>query len=75
MLLARVPRLWQRCSSRTAPGRTVAKGINVGKEWTYRSFVEGGTPAAAIWTFHDVTPDRFPDGLAAGNDHSRLPQP
>ena len=35
----------------------------MGKEWTYRSFVEGGTPAAAVWTFHNVTPERFRDGL------------
>jgi ABC-type transport system involved in multi-copper enzyme maturation permease subunit len=39
------------------------KGISVGKEWTYRSFIEGGTLASAIWTFEDVTPDQFPDGL------------
>lgn len=30
------------------------KGISVGAEWTYRSFIEGGTPAAAIWTFSGV---------------------
>lgn len=39
------------------------KGISVGKEWSYRSFIEGGTLAAASWTFEDVTPDQFPDGL------------
>lgn len=39
------------------------KGISVGKEWTYRSFIEGGTLAAASWTFEDITPDQFPDGL------------
>ena len=27
-------------------------GINVGKEWTYRNYLDGGTPMAAIWTFH-----------------------
>lgn len=36
-------------------GVDVAKGVSVGSEWTYRSFVEGGTPAAAIWTFSNVT--------------------
>lgn len=30
------------------------KGISVGAEWTYRSFIEGGTPAAAIWTFDGI---------------------
>lgn len=39
------------------------KGINVGKEWSYRSFIEGGTLATASWTFDDVTPDQFPQGL------------
>ena len=38
-------------------------GINVGNEWKYRSFIEGGTLAAAIWTFDGLTPERFPDGL------------
>jgi ABC-type transport system involved in multi-copper enzyme maturation permease subunit len=30
------------------------KGISVGAEWTYRSFIEGGTPAAAVWTFSGI---------------------
>ena len=33
-------------------GVDAPKGISVGSEWTYRSFIEGGTPAAAIWTFN-----------------------
>jgi hypothetical protein len=32
----------------------VAKGISVGSEWTYRSFVEGGSPMSAIWTFSGI---------------------
>jgi hypothetical protein len=44
------------------------KGINVGNEWNYRGYIEGGSPgtqtkAAAIWTFSGVTPEKFPDGL------------
>src|SRR4051794_23064844 len=35
-------------------GIEVAKGISVGSEWTYRSFVEGGTPMSAIWTFSGI---------------------
>ena len=35
-------------------GVEVAKGISVGSEWTYRSFIEGGTPMAAIWTFSGI---------------------
>jgi ABC-type transport system involved in multi-copper enzyme maturation permease subunit len=38
------------------------EGINIGKEWTYRKYLDGGTPMAAIWTFTDITPERFPDG-------------
>lgn len=36
-------------------GVDVAKGVSVGSEWTYRSFIEGGTPAAGIWTFSNIT--------------------
>lgn len=41
-------------------GRPTDKGINVGNEWTYRSYIEGGSLAAAIWTFNGITADRFP---------------
>ncbi|MFM9025905.1 MAG: hypothetical protein ACKON7_11310 [Planctomycetaceae bacterium] len=44
-------------------GRPSAKGISVGAEWAYRQYIEGGTAAAAIWTFADVTAAEFPDGL------------
>ncbi len=44
-------------------GRPSAKGISVGAEWSYRQFIEGGTAAAAIWTFEGVTPDEFAQGL------------
>ncbi len=62
MLLARVPAYGElRFKDRTGQGTT--RGISVGKESKYRSFIEGGTLAAAIWKFNDVTPERFPDGL------------
>jgi hypothetical protein len=35
-------------------GVAAGKGISVGAEWTYRSFIEGGTPAAAVWTFSGI---------------------
>ncbi len=38
------------------------QGINIGKEWTYRKYLDGGTPMAAIWTFQGITPERFPNG-------------
>lgn len=49
-------------------GHKTDRGVNVGDEWQYRSFIEGGTEAAAVWTFEGVTPeayprDKFPDGL------------
>ena len=36
------------------------KGVNVGNEWTYRSYIEGGGLMSAIWTFDDVTSGNFP---------------
>lgn len=35
-------------------GVQVAKGISVGNEWAYRSFIQGATQASAIWTFTGV---------------------
>jgi hypothetical protein len=62
MLLARVPAYGKlRFKDRT--GQATTRGISVGKESKYRSFIDGGTLAAAIWTFSDVTPERFPSGL------------
>ncbi len=44
-------------------GRPAAKGISVGQEWGYRQYIEGGTAAAAIWTFGGIREQDFPDGL------------
>jgi len=44
-------------------GTPTLKGINVGNEWTYRTYIEGQTGAAAIWHFSGITPERFPNGL------------
>jgi hypothetical protein len=44
-------------------GRPSAKGISVGAEWAYRQYIEGGTLAAAIWTFTGLAERDFPDGL------------
>jgi hypothetical protein len=35
-------------------GQAKDSGISVGNEWTYRSFIDGGTQATAIWTFDNV---------------------
>jgi hypothetical protein len=40
----------------------VGKGVNVGDEWAYRSFIEGGTLAAAVWEFDGITEAAFADG-------------
>ena len=35
-------------------GNPKDRGISVGKEWGYRSFIEGGSQAAAIWTYDGI---------------------
>ena len=44
-------------------GMNTDRGINVGKEWTYRSYIEGNTLNTAIWTFDGITSDKYPDEL------------
>jgi ABC-type transport system involved in multi-copper enzyme maturation permease subunit len=45
-------------------GTVVEQGINVGYEWTYRGYIEGGNnQSAAIWRFSNITEDRYPSGL------------
>jgi ABC-type transport system involved in multi-copper enzyme maturation permease subunit len=62
MLVARVPK-YGVLRYRDRTGQTVAKGISVGQEWTYRSFIEGNTMATAVWTFDGITEEQFPKGL------------
>lgn len=38
-------------------------GVNVGHEWAYRSYIEGGSLAAAGWTFDGMTEEKYPDGF------------
>lgn len=44
-------------------GKPVAHGINVGSIWTYRSYIQGATEAAAIWEFENVSPEQYGDIL------------
>ena len=44
-------------------GRPSDKGISVGAEWSYRQYIEGGSLAAAIWTFDGIAASEFPQGL------------
>jgi hypothetical protein len=62
MLMARVP-IYGKLSFRDRSGQPAAKGINVGNEWTYRSYISGGSLAAAIWTFQGIKESDFPRGL------------
>jgi hypothetical protein len=40
-------------------GSPKEKGINVGKEWEYRGFVDGNTQSAAVWTFENIDENRL----------------
>jgi hypothetical protein len=61
MLQARVPHygILQFLDRAGSPGA----GIDVGAEWSYRSYIEGGTLSAAIWSFDGIYAGRYPDGL------------
>lgn len=62
LLQARVP-VFGNLRFKDRAGADAEEGINVGSEWAYRSYIEGGTLAAAIWTFENVTPEHYPDGI------------
>ncbi len=62
LFVTRVPR-YGKLSFRDRSGAPTLKGINVGNEWTYRSYIEGGSLAAAIWRFEGLEVDDFPSGL------------
>lgn len=62
MLQARIPSFGH-LTFKDRAGADADKGVNVGHEWMYRSYIEGGSLAAAIWTFEGVTPERYPDGF------------
>ena len=59
---ARVP-VYGKLRFKDRTGKDEARGISVGNEWAYRSYIEGGSLAAAIWTFDDITAEAYPDGL------------
>jgi ABC-type transport system involved in multi-copper enzyme maturation permease subunit len=60
LLRARVP-FYGKVRFLDRKGVEVSKGISVGSEWTYRSFIEGGSPMAAIWTFSGVNESTLRD--------------
>ena len=59
-LQARVP-IYGKLAFRDDTGAPKERGINVGDEWTYRSFIQGRTSAAAIWTFSGLSAEEFPE--------------
>ncbi|MBN1908871.1 MAG: hypothetical protein JW818_03960 [Pirellulales bacterium] len=59
LLQARVP-VYGKLHFTDREGNKKERGINVGDEWSYRSYIRGGTPASAIWSFENIRPDRFP---------------
>ena len=60
-LIARVPK-FGRLRFLDREGNPARKGVNVGYVWEYRSYIEGGTEQAAIWTFDNIRERDFPDG-------------
>lgn len=66
IMRARVPQ-WGKLTFLDRQGVPKQRGISVGSEWTYRSFIDGGTQATAIWTFDNITPKlNFDDGEESG---------
>jgi ABC-type transport system involved in multi-copper enzyme maturation permease subunit len=62
MLNARVP-IYGKLRYRDRQGAQSSKAENVGNEWTYRQYIEGGTRAAAIWRFRGIDQQQFSDGF------------
>ena len=61
-LTARIP-LYGSLHFQDRDGSQVPKAANVGYEWDYRSYVEGGTQAAAIWSFENLASNRLKESL------------
>ena len=61
-LQARLPH-YGKLSFLDRAGRPTNKGLNVGNEWTYRTYLEGGSLAGAVWTFEGISGAKYPDGL------------
>ena len=53
IMQARVPK-WGTLTFIDRQGVPKQRGISVGSEWTYRSFVDGATQATAIWMFDNI---------------------
>lgn len=51
-LVARVP-IYGSITFRSRQGQSADAGVNTGDTWMFRSYIEGGTKARAIWEFSD----------------------
>ena len=60
-LVARVPKFAKTLEFLDREGNKTQVGINVGYVWEYRSYIEGGSKQAAIWTFDGIDERDFPD--------------
>ena len=74
MLLARVP-IYGKLSFRDRTGQPAEKGINVGDEWTYRSYIEGGTPGRRHLDLRGNHRRGLSRRPARGNDHRACSAP
>ena len=72
LLTARVPLYATNLRFKDRTGKGSERGINVGNEWKYRSFIEGGSLAAATFTFDDITPETLSRRAACRDDDSRV---
>jgi hypothetical protein len=61
-LVCRVP-VYGELSFLDPTGAPRKRGINVGDVWEFRSFIAGGTKAAGVYTFENVTPERMGNRL------------
>jgi len=61
-LQARIPR-YGKLHFLGRDGKPKERGVNVGNEWGYRSYIEGQTLATAIWTFDGITEREFKEGV------------
>ena len=71
-LLARVP-IYGSLHFLDREGNPTRKGVSVGKEWEYRSYIEGRTLATAIWRFDGLSEQRLPRLPADLDDVKCLP--
>ena len=62
LLQARVQHLGE-LKFKDRKGEEAVKGVNVGKEWKLRSFIEGASPMEAYWRFNNITKEKYDEGL------------